>query len=89
LMLAVPELRRRMMDQFADLIAVCAELIARRIGRRPDDFEVRTFAGALIGALLAAFFTSFNDLRVDFMAVIDKSLAYLEAGMPLSTSQRT
>lgn len=89
LMLAVPELRMRMLDQFADLIAVCAELIARRIGRPADDFEVRTFAGALIGALLASFFTGFNDSEADFMAVIDKSLAYLEAGMPLSTSQRT
>lgn len=83
LMLAVPELRRRMLDQFADLIELCAGLLARRAGRRTDDLDVRIFAGALIGALLAAFFAAANDPHPDFLKLMDESLAYLEAGLPL------
>lgn len=83
LMLTVPELRMRLLDQFADLIEVCANLLARRVGRRADEFEVRIFAGALIGAWLAAFFAGANDPKADLLALMDKGLAYLEAGLPL------
>ncbi|HLZ23852.1 MAG TPA: TetR family transcriptional regulator, partial [Ktedonobacterales bacterium] len=78
LMRAVPEVRMRMLDQLVELIEVCADLVARRVGRRADDFEVRTFAGAMIGALVAAFFAGVDDQQAeDFMGMIDKSLAYL------------
>jgi AcrR family transcriptional regulator len=83
LILTVPELRQRMLDQFADLIEVCAQLIAKRVGRRADELEVRVLAGAVIGAWLAAFFATVNDPRPDFVGLLDKSLRYLEAGMPL------
>lgn len=83
LMLAVPELRRRMLDQFTDLIEICAQLIARRAGRRADEFEVRIFAGALIGAWVAAFFAAVHEPHPDFATLMDNSLQYLEAGMPL------
>ena len=83
LMLAVPDLRRRMLDQFADLIEIGAQVIARRVGRRADEFEVRIFAGALIGAWLAAFFAAVHEPNPDFVTLMDDSLRYLEAGMPL------
>lgn len=83
LMLAVPDLRRRMLDQFADLIQICAELLAQRVGRSADELDVRIFSGALIGALLASFFATANDPHPDFAKLMDESLRYLEAGMPL------
>jgi AcrR family transcriptional regulator len=83
LVLAVPELRMRMLDQLAGAVQLTAELLARRLGRRADDFAVRTFAGAMIGALMAALLTSADDPAADYLALMDASLAYLEAGLPL------
>jgi hypothetical protein len=83
LILAVPELRMRMLDQLADAVQVSAELVARRVGRRADDFAVRTYAGAMIGALMSALLTGATDPKADFIELMDASLAYLEAGLPL------
>lgn len=83
LILAVPELRMRMLDQVAETIQLLAEVMARRVGRRADDLAVRTYAGAMIGALLSAMLTSINDPQVDIIELMDASLAYLEAGLPL------
>jgi len=83
LILAVPELRMRMLDQVAEAVQLFAELVARRVGRRADEFAVRTYAGAMIGAVLSAILTGMDDPQADFMELVDASLAYLEAGLPL------
>jgi len=53
LMTQVHELRTRMLAQGAEMIGILSEAVAERVGRQADDFEVRTFAGALIGVALA------------------------------------
>jgi AcrR family transcriptional regulator len=83
LTLAIPELRMRMLDQLAEAVHLIAELLARRVGRGADDFAVRTYAGATIGALMSAMLTGLDDPQVDLIELIDASLAYLEAGLPL------
>src|SRR5262249_17847384 len=83
LILAVPELRMRLLDQLADGLQLMAELLAKRLGRGADDFAVRTFAGAMLGALTSALFTVIKNPDADVLALMDESLAYLEAGMPL------
>jgi AcrR family transcriptional regulator len=83
LIFSVPELRMRMLDQFAGIIELIAKPVAQRVGRRADDFEVRTFAGAMIGTMLAAFFTDITKPLPDYLEAVDAGLAYLEAGMPL------
>jgi AcrR family transcriptional regulator len=83
LVLEVPELRMRMLDQLAGAVQLIAELVAKRAGRRADEFAVRTFAGAMIGALMAALLAGAGDPMADFPALMDASLEYLEAGMPL------
>jgi AcrR family transcriptional regulator len=98
LILSIPELRMRTLDQFTNMIQLVAELIARRAGRRPDDLAVRAYAGAVIGTMLAtmfdvagkpaedSFLTHFSraGAPVDgILARIDTSLDYLEAGLPL------
>jgi len=83
LILAVPELRMRMLDQVAEAVQLFAELVARRVGRRADEFAVRTYAGAMIGAVLSAILTGMDDPQADFIELVDASLAYLEAGLPL------
>jgi len=83
LILAVPALRMRMLDQLADVTQLVAQLVARRVGRGADEFAVRTFAGAMVGALMAGLLVGVEDLTADFLALMDASLAYLEAGLPL------
>jgi AcrR family transcriptional regulator len=83
LVLAVPELRMRVLDQLVGALNEYAELIARRVGRPADDFAVRTYAGAVIGALLSALLMAVNDPKADFVELMDAGLAYLEAGLPL------
>ena len=83
LILAVPELRMRMLDQLAEAVNLIAEVLAMRIGRDAGDFAVRTYAGAMIGALLSGMLTGMNNPQQDFIELIDASLEYLEAGLPL------
>lgn len=83
LILTVPELRMRMLDQVADAVQLFAELVARRVGRHGDDIAVRTYAGAMIGAVLSAVLTGIDDLQASIIELMDASLAYLEAGLPL------
>ena len=81
--LAVPELRMRMLDQLVEAVQVTAELLAKRVGRRADDFVMRTYAGAVVGAVMSALLTGINDPAADLVALMDASLAYVEAGLPL------
>jgi AcrR family transcriptional regulator len=83
LILKVPELRMRMLDQLADAVQLTAEMIARRTGRRADDLAVRAFAGAMLGALMSVILASVEDPQADYLALMDASLAYLENGLPL------
>lgn len=83
LALAVPELRMRMLDQLVAAVQLIAEMVAKRVGRRADDLAVRTFAGATVGAVMAAMLTIIEDPSADLTALMDESLAYLEAGLPL------
>jgi AcrR family transcriptional regulator len=83
LMVAVPELRMRMLDQVVVSTQQLAELVARRVGRRTDELAVRTFAGAVIGAMMAPLLAAIADPTADYLALMDASLAYLEAGLPL------
>jgi hypothetical protein len=48
-----------------------------------DDFELRVFTGAFMGAIMAAVLPAIGEPAPDYMALLDRALAYLEAGMPL------
>ena len=52
----VPELRRGMMAELFRPMALIAAALAERLGRPSDDEDVRTYAGALIGGLIALAF---------------------------------
>jgi AcrR family transcriptional regulator len=83
LILAVPELRSRMLNEFTRTIQMLAELIAKRTGRSPNDFAIRTFAGALLGVVLSVMLTAMEDPDADFLALMDAAMAQLDAGLPL------
>jgi AcrR family transcriptional regulator len=52
LVFAVPELRQAMMTLLYRSIDMIASAVAARLGRSPEDFQVRVFAGAVAGAVL-------------------------------------
>ena len=78
-----PELRTAVMDKFAEGIELLAGMAARRTGRAADDFEVRNWAGAVVGVVMAAFAGAAGDPGADPLVVLDQALAHLEAGLPL------
>jgi AcrR family transcriptional regulator len=83
LIFSVRDLRMRMLDEVVGSLQLLAELVARRVGRRADEGAVRTFAGAVIGAMMAPLLAAVADPTADYLALMDASLAYLEAGLPL------
>lgn len=83
LMTAVPELRGRMLAQVAEMIQMIAAAVAERVGRPDDDFEVRNFAGALIGVALGVMLSYGEEPGSDYLKLFDRALAHLEAGLPI------
>jgi AcrR family transcriptional regulator len=83
LVLSVPELRAAMLDQFAQAMGLLAEIIGERTGRSPNDVAVRTFAGAVVGAAMAAMFAIAHDPSSGVAATLDQSMACLEDGLRL------
>jgi len=88
---AIPEIRARAIDEFVRTINQIAGAIALRTGRRADDFEVRTIAGAIIGVIMSVTVPEQAETWLpeamfdvaDLFARIDLALAYLERGLPL------
>jgi len=86
LTMAVPEIRARALDEFSRTIDGTAVVLAKRSGRKPDDFAVRALAGAIFGVILATTLPALERGELDLDAIfasIDAGLAQLEAGFPL------
>jgi len=83
LTITVPEVRARALDEFARTIDQIAAAVAKRTGRSPDDFAVRTMAGAVIGVVMSATTPWARQPSTDMFERIDAALAHLEAGLPL------
>jgi AcrR family transcriptional regulator len=78
LIFSIPELKAAMYDEYYRTVTVMAEAIGHRIGRPADDFEVRVFVGAMVGAMMAAY-----DSAPKTPDTIYRALEFLDAGMPL------
>ena len=82
LTMSVPELRARALDEYMRSGGVTAELMAKRLGREPDDFAVRVLAGAVVGVGLSVMIAWLKDPSADVIELMDGALARLEA-LPL------
>ena len=85
---ADPEIRARATDEFARMITVMSEALARRSGRPADDLTVRTMAGGFIGVILSVTlpvegWPGDDQSIIAMFERIDQALALLEAGLPL------
>jgi AcrR family transcriptional regulator len=83
LVLAVPELRAAMLDQFGQAMTLLASVLAERTGRRADDMAVRTLAGAVIGASMAVLFAMLDDPTAKLSTLFDEAMGHLEGGLRL------
>ena len=83
LMLSVPPLRAMLVDQIRGPMRLLADVVAERVGRKPDDPGVRVVAGAVLGVGLAAMFAWAEDPDADMLALVDDAMARLEAGLRL------
>jgi hypothetical protein len=84
LIVAVPELRARAIDQLASTLKPFAEAVAERTGRSADDPAVRALTGAVVGVSLSAMLGASEDPSgADFVELLDGGLAQLEAGLAI------
>ena len=83
LIISVPELRARALDQLASTLQPLAEAIAERTGRAVDDPAVRALTGAVMGVAMSAILTATQDPSADYVELIDTALAHLEAGLAI------
>jgi len=81
LVISVPELRMRMLDELVRSMRLFAEVIAKRAGRDPDDPAVSALTGAAIGVSIAVWLNP-GSLDPDYVGLMDAGLAELEAGFP-------
>jgi len=81
LIMSVPALRARTLENLADSVQVLAVPLAQRLGRDPADYAIRSLAGAVIGVVLVAteaWIHTHSDRS--FADLVDESLAHLENG---------
>lgn len=55
LIFSIPELKAALYDEYFRTVSVMAAAIGHRLGRPADDFGVRLFVGAMVGAMMAAY----------------------------------
>ena len=80
---SIPELRARALDEFMRSVKMVTDLMAKRLGRDPDDLAVRTLAGAIIGVGISVMIRTQDDPLANTIELMDAGLALLEAGLPL------
>ncbi|RZS41337.1 TetR family transcriptional regulator [Herbihabitans rhizosphaerae] len=84
LIASVPELRAAMALRLFDLAEELAEQVAERVGRDAGDFEVRNFAGVIMGMSLGLMSSKGLPAgQPDYRVFVDRALAHLEEGLPL------
>ncbi|TDQ04833.1 TetR family transcriptional regulator [Labedaea rhizosphaerae] len=83
LIASVPELRAAVLLRLSESVAVFAEQVAKRVGRDPADFEVRNFAGVVLGTALTGFSEALEQPMKTYIETMDRALEHLQQGLPL------
>jgi len=81
LVVSVPELRARALDDLTASLQPFNEAVAERTGRPVDDSAVRALTGAVLGVSISAMVTASQDPSADWIELMDTGLAHLEAGL--------
>jgi AcrR family transcriptional regulator len=87
LVLSVPALRARLYEQQRATATLLAGELAGRMGRTPDDLEVRAVAAAIAGAATSAV-EAWAEQGGDLPAVMDRAMAALQHLLAARPSRR-
>jgi AcrR family transcriptional regulator len=85
LLYSEPELRNAAFGELMRSAQMIVDELALRLGRPPDDFELRVLAGAFIGAFMAAMLPLLSDPDSDFLELADRAMDLLESGTLFSS----
>jgi AcrR family transcriptional regulator len=84
LIMAVPALRARSLENFMDMLNMMSGAIADRTGLDATDFRIRVIAGAVVGAMVAVLDIWVESNGGDNLPeLIDRTLEELESGLAL------
>jgi AcrR family transcriptional regulator len=83
LAMQVPEVRGAALVNVMETSQLLAEVVAERLGRELTDVQVQTFAGAVVGVMMAQLRTWSEHPDVDVPTSVDDALAFLEQGLPI------
>ncbi|MFF1453260.1 TetR/AcrR family transcriptional regulator [Streptomyces sp. NPDC058274] len=90
LMVDVPAVRSRMMENMSVTGRLLCRAIGERLGRDPDSLEVRVFAMSLIGGLLeTSLYWAEGGHREDLAEVVDRAVDVLEHGLTAKNPEAT
>jgi AcrR family transcriptional regulator len=85
LIISVPGLRARALDELAASLVPFTDAVAERTGRPADDPEVRALTGAVVGVAISAMLAAAEDPNADYVALMDTGLGFLEGGLQLDS----
>jgi type VI protein secretion system component VasF len=83
LIASVPELRAAVLLRLSESVELFAEQVGKRVGRSSTDFEVRNFAGVVLGTALSGFTEALDKPMMTYLEAIDRALEHLQQGLPL------
>jgi AcrR family transcriptional regulator len=84
LAMSVPALRARQWENMQQTQRVVARVLAERLGRSPEDFEIRAFSAALLGVWQTAILVWVEEGgKSDLLVLLERALDHLSAGCPL------
>ncbi|MNN23885.1 hypothetical protein D3C81_1372960 [compost metagenome] len=83
LVMNVPGLRAALLNNMMSTMEMIAEMVAKRVGSCPDDFSVRTLAGAIIGVNISVMMQHAEHPDLNLAELMEEALTQLEAGLPL------
>lgn len=87
LLMDVPELRSRMWDELERSQALFVEVIARRTGRKADDFDLRVLTRSFVGGIYEAVMEWFrSDGRENLVALVERALDAMEQAGQLTSA---
>ena len=86
LMMNVPELRAHLWDELERTQSFVIDLLAKRTGRKPDDFELRVTARIVIAAVYEASLEWVHQKgRTGLVEVVNRALDVVESGGRLAS----
>ena len=88
LSIQVPEIWGALLVNLTDTSQLIADQVAERLGRNAADAHIQTFAGAVMGVMMAQLRTWAEHPDVDIAASVDTALAFLQDGLPIDRKPR-